>query len=76
MVCSQYEIVVEGHLGARMEHVLEGYEVLSADGGCTRLVGWSPDDAALQGALARLASFGLRLVSVHRLGERRDHDVA
>ena len=61
--------MLRGRLGPRLEHVVEGFEVVSTTGGVTRLVGWVPDQASLQGALRRVSDFGLELVSVQALPE-------
>ena len=64
-----YEIVLRGRLGSRLENVLEGFDVTQSDPGSTRLVGWLPDQSALQGALRRVADFGLEVLSVRRLSD-------
>jgi hypothetical protein len=69
MAATQYEIVVRGRLGNRLERLLDGFEVISTDSGCTHLVGWTPDQAALHGALHKIADFGLELVSLRSMGE-------
>lgn len=63
----RYEIVLQGRLGARLEHVIDGFEVTSTTSEKTYLVGWVNDQAALQGALRRVSDFGLGLVSVRQL---------
>jgi len=59
--------VLRGHLGSRFEHVLEGFEVVSCQGGTTVLAGWVSDQAALQGAFRRVSDFGLELVSMREV---------
>jgi hypothetical protein len=56
--------VLRGHLGAGLEHVIDGFEVVSCARGTTRLVGWVADQAALQGAFRSVSDFGFELVSV------------
>ena len=59
--------MLRGHLGTRLEHVIDGFEVVSSAGGTTVLVGWVTDQAALQGALRRVSDFGLELVSAREV---------
>ena len=73
MTATQYEIVVRGRLGNRLERLIEGFEVTCTERGCTHLVGWT-DQAALHGALHRIASFGLDLVSVQTISEYPSRD--
>jgi len=64
MTCARYEIVVRGRLSPRLARLLEGFEPGPVAHGTTSFVGWVRDQAALQGALHRIAEFGLELVSV------------
>lgn len=66
---SRYEIVVRGRLSPRLESILDGFVVVASDAEATRLVGWA-DQASLQGALRRVADFGLELVSVSEMPDR------
>ena len=59
----RYRIVVAGELGPRYSGAFEGMTVEPGDG-TTALVGRITDQAHLQGVLERIASLGLRLVSV------------
>jgi hypothetical protein len=68
MTSARYEIVVRGRLSARLEHLLEGFEVRDVEHGETHLIGWAQDQAALQGALRQISDFGLELVSVNACG--------
>ena len=63
---SRYEIVLRGPLPPRLDAVVDGFVVVSSDAAETRLVGWA-DQASLQGALRRVADFGLDLISVAEL---------
>ena len=60
-----YEIRVEGHIPADWLDWFDGLEVISRDEE-TRLVGSLPDNPALLGVLAHLASLNLALISVAR----------
>ena len=69
MASTQYEIVVRSRLSTRLAQLLEGFEVTRYADGETHLVGWTPDQAALQGALRKIADFGLELVSLQEVTE-------
>jgi hypothetical protein len=60
---SVYRIEVKGELGERFADTFEGMTLQAGDGKTT-LVGDVLDQAQLQGLLARLADFGLVLLSV------------
>lgn len=64
---TRYEITVRGTLGPRLATVITGFDVVANDAGTTRLVGWVVDQAALHGALQRVADFGLELVCVRQI---------
>jgi hypothetical protein len=64
---AHYEIVVRGRLGCSLSRWFREVEVHSAGPDATCLRGWYPDQAALQGTLARLGDFGIELSSVRRL---------
>lgn len=70
MASTQYEIVVRGRLSTRLAQLLEGFEVTECAAGKTHLVGWAQDQAALQGALHKIADFGLELVSLQAVTDR------
>ena len=59
----RYRIVVAGELGPRFARAFEGMTIERGEN-CTAIVGPVRDDAHLQGVLERVASLGLRLVSV------------
>lgn len=59
----RYRIVVAGQLGPRYAGAFEGMTVEPADEN-TAIVGQITDQAQLQGVLERIASLGLRLISV------------
>lgn len=59
----RYRIVVAGELGPRFARAFEGM-TLEPGARRTAIVGPIRDDAHLHGVLARIASLGLRLVSV------------
>lgn len=63
-----YEIRVEGHLSDRWSAWFDGLTVQKESSGDTTLTGLLPDQAALYGALAKIHSLNLVLVSVARLG--------
>jgi hypothetical protein len=65
---AEYEVVVRGRLGSRLQSALEGLEVTSTNPQETRLRGWFRDQAALHGILERIRDLGLELIEVHRVG--------
>ena len=65
---SEYEVVIRGRIGTRVEHALEGLEVTSTGSDETHLRGWLPDQAALHGVLERIRDLGLELKAVNRVG--------
>ena len=62
-----YEIRVEGHLTERWSDWFEGLTIHNEPGGETTLRGSFVDQAALFGALTKIHSLNLTLVSVNRL---------
>ena len=60
----QYEIKVEGHLGARWAAWFDGLAITSGDDGTTVLRGSVIDQAALHGLLQRLRDIGIPLISL------------
>jgi hypothetical protein len=66
---TRYEIVVDGTVGPMVTAALDGFEVVSATEGRSRLVGTVVDQAALQGALHRLHDLQVDIVDVHRVDE-------
>jgi hypothetical protein len=60
----QYEIIVEGQLGARWSAWFEGLEISPGPGATTILHGPIEDQAALHGLLQKLRDLGIPLVSV------------
>ena len=60
----QYEIRVEGHLGARWTAWFDGLSVTTADDGTTVLRGPVIDQAALHGLLQTLRDVGIPLISL------------
>ncbi len=61
-----YEIRVEGHLAERWSDWFDGLTIQTDPSGETTLIGWLADQAALFGALAKIHSLNLTLISVHR----------
>lgn len=60
----QYEIVVNGHLGARWAAWFDGFAITSEANGTTVLRGSVVDQAALHGLLQKLRDLGIPLVSL------------
>jgi hypothetical protein len=60
----QYEIRVEGHLGARWAAWFDGLAITSEDDGTTVLRGLVVDQSALHGLLQRLRDIGIPLISL------------
>lgn len=65
-----YEITVEGHLGARWAAWFDGMHLTNQSNGTTRIGGPVVDQAALHGVLRRLADLGVPLLSVRRVPAR------
>ena len=65
---SEYEVVIRGRIGTRVQSALEGLEVTSSSPDETHLRGWLPDQAALHGVLERIRDLGLELRAVNRVG--------
>lgn len=64
----QYEIRVEGHLGARWAAWFNGLSLTSEDDGTTVLQGSVVDQAALHGLLNKLRDLGIPLLSLRQDG--------
>lgn len=62
-----YEVTVTGRPGPRVLAALPGFEVLCTEGGHTRLRGWIPDQAALQGVVRSLGDLGVAIEGLHRV---------
>ena len=60
----QYEIVIDGHLGARWTAWFDGFAITSGADGTTVLRGFVVDQAALHGLLQRLRDIGIPLISL------------
>ena len=60
----QYEIRVEGHIGARWEAWFDGLGIADEDDGTTVLRGSVVDQAALHGLLQKLRDVGIPLISL------------
>jgi len=60
----QYEITVQGHLGARWAAWFDGFAISRHDDGTTVLRGWLTDQAALHGLLEKLRDIGIPLISL------------
>ena len=64
-----YQIKVKGHLDSPWSDWFGGLELSNQENGEALLAGQIPDQAALYGVLARLASLGLTLISVNAVPE-------
>ena len=62
---TQYHIIVKGHLDKSWKDTFEGLSITNQENGEALLSGSLPDQAALQGVLNRINSFGLILISVN-----------
>ncbi|MFA4841647.1 MAG: hypothetical protein WC580_08060 [Agrococcus sp.] len=62
---AQFEIRVQGHLDARLADWFDGAALTASGDGTTLLCVSVADQAALQGALRRIADLGLTLISVN-----------
>ncbi len=60
----QYEIVIEGHLGAHWAAWFDGFTVTNRADGTALLRGVVIDQAALHGLLQRLRDIGIPLISL------------
>ena len=67
MGAQRYEIVVRGSLGRRLCGALAPFEVTAQGDGVTRLVGWVPDQSALQATLQAIGDLGLELRALRAL---------
>lgn len=72
----QYEIRIEGHLGARWAAWFDGFAITSEDDGTTVLRGPLPDQAALHGLLQTLRDLGIPLRSLTPVEAPRPHATA
>ena len=74
----QYEIVIDGHFGARWAAWFDGFAITSEADGTTVLRGFVVDQAALHGLLQRLRDIGIPLISLTPIeastSERHAHD--
>lgn len=61
---TRYELVLRGHLSARVVRSVEGFEVVATEGGTTRLLGWVCDQSSLQAVVRQISDLGLELVSI------------
>ncbi len=64
---AEYEVTLTGRLGPRLLAALPGFEVLDCQAGQTRVRGWIPDQAALQGVLRRLGDLGVAIEGLQRV---------
>jgi hypothetical protein len=60
----QYEILIDGHIGARWEAWFDGFAITSGPDGTTVLRGDVVDQAALHGLLQKLRDLGIPLRSL------------
>jgi hypothetical protein len=63
----QYEIRVDGHLGARWAPWFDGLAITSEGDGTTVLRGPVLDQAALHGLLQKLRDVGIPLISLRQV---------
>ena len=70
----EYEIRVQGHIGAAWSDWFDGLSVTITDAGETILSGPMADQSALHGVLARLHALNMPLLAVRRL-ESKPGDV-
>jgi hypothetical protein len=60
----QYEILIDGHIGARWEAWFDGFSITGGPDGTTVLCGDVVDQAALHGLLQKLRDLGIPLRSL------------
>lgn len=65
----RYELRIEGHLSERWSEWFDGMTIRSETNGLTTLSGTFVDQPALFGALNKIHSLNLTLVSVRRIEE-------
>lgn len=65
----RYELRIEGHLSERWSEWFDGMTIRSETNGLTTLSGTFVDQSALFGALNKIHSLNLTLVSVRRIEE-------
>jgi hypothetical protein len=68
----EYEIHVQGRLGARWEAWFDGLRLTEAEDGTTVLRGPVVDQAALHGLLQKLRDLGISLISLRRVTDERN----
>ncbi len=66
----RYELRIEGHLTERWSEWFDGMTIRSETNGLTILSGTFVDQSALFGALNKIHSLNLTLVSVRRIEEQ------
>ncbi|MGO9874072.1 MAG: hypothetical protein ACLPVY_09760 [Acidimicrobiia bacterium] len=64
---TEYEVVIRGRLGSRLQQAFDGLEVTSSGPDETHLRGWLADQAALHGVLEQMRDLGLNLIDVHKV---------
>lgn len=62
-----YEIIIKGHLPKTMAGHFKPLQTVLLDGGCTRLTGFIPDQAALFGLLSKIRDFNIELIALQQL---------
>ena len=72
MAATRYRLVLDGELSPRYSTVFEGMH-MEADGGVTVVVGTIEDQAELHGLLDRVASLGIKLISIE---PESDHETS
>ena len=72
MAATRYRLVLDGELSPRYATVFEGMHMESG-GGVTVVVGTIEDQAELHGLLDRVASLGVKLISIE---PESDHETS
>lgn len=70
MIAETFDIVLRGELSPMITDELEDFEVVSCEGGSTRLRGLVPDQARLVGVLDLLRAFNIEIESVTHVPAR------